>query len=157
MKTNIFTQSIQALLICFVCSNHASAWQNEQGIVIAEQKIVTQKPITHHVKNGALIGGIGLSVITITVELAAGALSEGAGTLVALAALGYGGLGAGMGGIVGASTYLFKPDNPLIYEYKVKSLSQPSIYTIRQSSTPIPLNTKVRIIERNHTRLIRKI
>lgn len=43
-----------------------------------------------------------------------------------------------------------------VYQFKVKSLSDNKIYTVEQYSPPIPVNTKVKIIERNNKVFVKK-
>ena len=83
-------------------------------------------------------GGVGSTLAGATIFAGAGALTLGLVGAVAGASAGY---------------YMTKVNS---YQYTVKSLDDASIYTIQQYATPIPLNTKVKIMERNGSMFIRK-
>lgn len=65
-------------------------------------------------------------------------------------------LGTAVGSGAGVVTYALDPKNTSTYQYKVKSLTNAKILTIQQRTVPIPLNAKVRILERNGSVFIRK-
>ena len=67
------------------------------------------------------------------------------------------GLGSALAGA--ASGYIIEKSKgrSTLYQFTVKSLNDATkIYTVRQYSTLIPLNTKVKVLERNGTIFIRK-
>jgi len=131
------------------------------GIVIDKQKVYTQNHLKNGLKKGssaAIAGGllVGTVVSVGSVLLGAGAAEI---PIVALATLGYGAASAltfGAGGIiVGAGTSYFLYSSKNMQQFKVKSLETGKIFLIEQYSS-IPLNTKVKIIERNDRVFIKK-
>ena len=129
------------------------------GIVIAEQKIIQKEPVNYHpikngAKNGALIGALGGGATALGLIAFLGA-SPIAG--VFLFPILYGTtLGTAIGSGAGIVAYALNPKNSSTYQYKVKSLTNAKILTIQQQTLPIPLNAKVRILERNGSMFIRK-
>lgn len=132
-------------------ANGVYADSSKDGIVIASQKIIhVRNNIAHPVKHYTTAGGtIGLVSGVVVGGLAAGPIGLVVGPVV------YGTLGAGLGAGTGVLSSAFNPSQVIEYQYKVKSLSDSKIYTIQQGAKPIPLNTKVRMIDRNNKLLIR--
>lgn len=61
------------------------------------------------------------------------------------------------GGGIGLLEYGFMSSHATTWQYKVKSLNTDKVFTIREQSTSIPLNTEVKVIERNGEMFIRSI
>lgn len=92
----------------------------------------------------------------------------GGGTILAGETIGTAAVFAGMGalafgvvGVVAGGTagYLIEKSNAKsdLYQFTVKSLQDVGkVYTVKQYSSPIPLNTKVKILERDGSLFIRK-
>lgn len=153
-----FTRALFLMLIIAMLLGCVTT-QYGDGIVVAEQKIIEKQPVNYHpIKNGARNGAL------------FGALSGGASALGLIAFVGaspiagvfiipilYGtALGTAIGSGAGVVAYALNPKKSTTYQYKIKSLTNAEIFTIQQQTIPIPLNAKVRILERNGTLFIRK-
>lgn len=143
--------SVYAALVGVILANNVHADASHDGIVIASQKIThVRNNNAHPVKHYATAGGtIGLVSGVVVGGIVAGPIG------LVVAPIVYGTLGAGLGAGTGVLNYAFNPSQAVEYQYKVRSLSDSKIYTIQQGSQPIPLNTKVRMIDRHNKLLIR--
>jgi len=160
-KITRYTSLILSVSTLFGCA----VTSHGDGIVIAEQKTNNinerQNQIKHNAKVVGIAGAIGGGLVGGTFILWYG-LMEGSSLASTLAgatifagagALTFGLVGAVVGGSVGYY-YMGKVNS---YQYTVKSLHDSNIYKIKQYSAPIPLNTKVKVLERNGSMFIRKI
>ena len=132
------------------------------GIIVSEQKIGNKNHLKAGKKagaRGAMVGGIaGASFagwyslmepgISVGIDLAGVAIWGAAGALaigvpVAVAA-------------IGTSYLIDKSDKRNIYQFKIKSFKEDKIFTIEQYAVPMPVNTKVKILERNGSVFIKR-
>ncbi len=143
--------SVCAALVGVIIANGLHADSSKEGIVIASQKIIhVRNNNAHPVKHYTAAGGtIGLVSGFVVGGIIAWPLGLVVGPVV------YGTLGAGLGAGTGVLSSVFNPSQAVEYQYKVKSLSNSKIYAIQQGAMPIPLNTKVCMINRNKKLLIR--
>lgn len=165
---NTLTRFILFCLLVSMLFGCAATYHGD-GIVISEQKINNSVQIPSHIKQGAKIGGTVGAISGGVVGAGFGILYFGLGG-ASHAATYYGGsiFGAALGGVtfglVGAAigmsaAYVSEKitENSANYQYTVRSLYDvKKTFTIRQYSIPVPLNTKVKILERNGTMFIRK-
>lgn len=141
------------------------------GVVIAEQhekhfverKNYIKNQTKHDAKVGGTVGSAGGGVLLGSfaawygfMEVGVGSALAGAAVWGAAGALTFGLAGAAIGGTAG---YVIEKSKSKYehYQFKVRSLQDATkIYTVKQYSPPIPLNTKVKILERNGSTFVRK-
>lgn len=166
MISKITTYFLLATLT-FSVSGCATTHRLGDGIIVAA------KPLNEHdysphdrtetgAKVGGVIGAVSGGVVGGVIGLIPGIMS---GTMPGLMICTIGGsvIGAtifgltvgAVGGTVGYAADL-TVQNRSQYEFKVKSDNKSQIMTITQYSSAIPLNTSVRILEKNGTIFIRK-
>jgi len=135
--------------------------------------IVAAKPLNEHdysssdrtetgAKIGGTIGAVGGGIVGGAIGLVPGFMSGSAPGLMictiggaVIGATIFGVTAGAVGGTVGYAADL-TAQNRSQYEFKVKSDNQSQILTITQYSGAIPLNTSVRILEKNGTIFVRK-
>ncbi|MDP3561322.1 MAG: hypothetical protein Q8R83_03995 [Legionellaceae bacterium] len=163
-KTTAYVLSITITLSLTSC---ATTHRVGNGIVIAEKKIneLDYKPHDRTLTGlkvggtvGAVTGGVVGGVIGLLPGIMSGSLPglvicTFAGSVIGATIVGL--TGGTIGGGVGYAGDLFV-QNQSVYEFKVKSLNYPEILTITQHSSAIPLNSSVRILEKENTVFIRK-
>jgi hypothetical protein len=157
-------------LFVFILSSTGcvTTYQRGDGIVISEKKL---NQMTLHSGDktikGAKIGGtagiVSGGIIGGAVGLVPGFMSGSVPGLVICTVVGgvigasvLGLTGGALGGTVGYVSDLVVQNAPE-YEFRIKPLNESKILTIRQHSGVIPVNTRVRILEKNNAIFIRKI
>lgn len=155
-----------SMLFGCVTTNHG------YGVIIAERKENDTRDRQNHIKDrmkhdakivgtaSAIGGGILCGSFVLWYGIMEG-VSIGpvlAGTAIWATA---GALTFGLAGVVAGGTagYLVEKSNAKseLYQFTVKSLQDVGkVYTVKQYSSPIPLNTKVKILERDGSLFIRK-
>lgn len=153
------------MLFGCVTTNHG------YGVIIAERKENDMRDRQNHIKDrikhdakiagttSAIGGGVLLGSFAAWygfMEVGVGSALAGAALWGAAGALTFGLAGAAVGGTAG---YLIEKSNAKsdLYQFTVKSLQDVGkVYTVKQYSSPIPLNTKVKILERDGSLFIRK-
>lgn len=142
------------------------------GIIIAEQKkdkrydrqCHMKKQMKHYAKTAGTTGAISGGFLGGSIALWYGMMEGVAiapivgGTIASAAA---GALTFGLAGIMvgGISGYAIEESNSklALYQFKVKSLyDNGKIYTIEQYVSPIPLDSKVKILEKHGSLFIKK-
>ena len=170
-----------ASILCIILTLHvsgcASNYQQGNGTVIAVKKMYDKDYKPHQIsETGTQIGGIAGAAGGASIG---GILGLMAGVLGASSGLGSGMLvlstivGAGVGGVIGGvagcavgGTVGYLADTVIpssgMYQFEVKRNNDSSLYpdpkilTIIQYSKEIPVNTKVRIFDKNGSLFIRK-
>lgn len=164
IMNNNLTKAV-GLIVSLSLLPACAAKHYDDGVIISEQKIVSPCQVASHpIKTAAGIGGLsgaiaggtlggligwGIADLTDASVLSCVAIGAGSGALF------LGGVsaavGAGGGLLYYGATYQNQP-----YEYKVRTYQTNEILTIQQNAAPIPVHTKVRILERSGSRFIRR-
>lgn len=162
-------KSIASLsLACLLLSLNGCATTHFVGDGIVKQT----KPLHHldikpgeHTKNAAIkgltYGGIGGGIFGSAVGMIIGSELSAPGIIVGgvvggvVGAAYYGLLVAAVGTSLGYLSDLAHKNYPH-YEMKVQSVPYAQVWTVTQYTTEIPLNTKVRVFERNGKMFVRK-
>lgn len=131
------------------------------GVVIEKQKVGKKdhfKPAKKAGVRSGVVAGTALSSFSLWYGILEG-VSIGSSILGVAIWGSVGALGVGLPVAATAITVPFLADKLTqadIYQFKVKSLANNKIYTVEQYSPPIPVRTKVRIIERSHKVFVKK-
>ena len=159
---------IISLSICFVLFGCATTQNYGSGIVIKKEMYnVGSKRDLGIIKERTIKTAIPTALVgTVTLgSLAALASMISYGTDTALFVL----TGATAGGIIGGVTgiavgggaglieYGLLSSHEATWQYQVKSLSSSNVFTIKEQETNIPLNTHVKIMEKNGMMFIKKL
>lgn len=167
MLYNLFTKLILSLLIASMLSGCATT-NHGYGVIIAQRKVTNvaerQNYVKNQVKHDAITAGTrgvvsgAMAGVILLTSVAGSGFSlftlETLGTAAVCA--GTGALTLGLAGVVvgGVAGYIIEKSKAKsdLYQLAVRSLSDSTqIYTVRQYSPFIPLNTKVTILESNGT------
>lgn len=137
------------------------------GVIVAAKPLNEQdyNPVNRTetgVKLGGKIGAVGGGIVGGAVGLVPGLMSGSAPGLM-ICTIGGAAIGAtllgvtagAVGGTVGYAADL-TAQHRSHYEFKVKSDHEAQVLTVTQYSSAIPLNTSVRILEKNGTLFVRK-
>lgn len=166
IKKFITLNLLIALIITFF--GCATTYHRGNGIIIAEKKIKNKDYKPHQATTtGALIGGsvggAGGAITGGAIGFAVGGFLSNSISIAALSALGGGVAGALVVGVAGGAIggglgYAVDVTTPGagVYEFTVKSDDERKPLTIRQYTTPIPLNTPVYILEKDNLIFIKK-
>jgi hypothetical protein len=167
IKNLIFVRSILSGLMLSLLLSCATTYQGD-GRVIDTQKVSIAHPKTTGIvkERTAQVGLIG-AASGATVGGAFGLLgallspsASAAGWTLAFAsggALVSGGVGLLLGSGLGLAQYGLTPSEKDMWQYKVKSLSGPESFIIRQKAPPIPLDSHVKIMKKNGVLSIKPI
>ena len=167
MFRKIFTSLV--LIICIIASTGcATTYQRGEGVVLSEKKLNQMsfhsgEKTLEGVRIGGTAGIVGGGIIGGLIGAIPGVLAMSTPGLVigtaigAVAGAGLLGLtGGAIGGTLGYVNDLAVQNAPE-YEFRIKQSSDPEILTIRQHSGVIPVNTSVKILEKNGAYFIKKI
>jgi outer membrane lipoprotein SlyB len=171
ISVSMFRKILNCLfLFVFILSSTGcvTTYRRGEGVVISEKKLnqmnlESGNKTVEGIKIGGTAGMVGGGVIGGAVGLIPGIMSGSSAGLVICTAVG-GVIGAGLlgltGGVLGGTVgYLgdLAVQNAPEYEFKIKQFNGSQILTIRQHSSVIPINTRVRILEKNGELFIKKI
>jgi len=161
------TSRLTILTLIFTMLLGCATTYHGDGIIIKEQKIGKKKHLKEGKKagtRGAIVGGTAAA----TLYLWSGLMEAGIPSTLAvaggsLAVMGIvGSAGALVIGLpvaaaaIGTSYLIDKSNKKDMYQFNVKSLEENKTYTIEQYAVPMPINTKVKILERNGVVFIKK-
>lgn len=155
---------ILIFIVCLISACSATHYKGD-GVILSEKKINSHDFKPHEVtKAGAIIGGtagiitgaamggaFGLALGAFASYNTAGvvAWTLGTGTLGALI------VGAAGGAIGGGAGYMIDvASHPVGYQYVIQPTYQSETITLTQYARPIPVNTKVHILEKNQSLFI---
>jgi hypothetical protein len=152
------------LILMFSMTLGCATTYHGDGIIISEQKIGNKNHFKAGKKagtRGAMAGGIaGVSFAAWCGHMVGGVTLASVGdTLLAMAVLGtLEALTIGTPVAVAAGTFYLidKSNKRNTYQFKIKSLEENKTFTIDQYAVPMPVNTKVKILERNGSVFIKK-
>jgi hypothetical protein len=149
----------------------ATTYDRGEGIVISEKKVKDKDYKPHqNTQTGAIDGGtvgviggaVGGGLVGLGVGAVIGSFGGGIPLILATtfggAAIGgltFGVAGTVVGSGVGYAVDVSTPDTG-VYEFTVQSENQIKPLTITQYSSPIPVNTPVRILEKNNLIFIKQ-
>jgi hypothetical protein len=147
-------------LILAMLSSCATTYHGD-GVITSKQKIGKKNHLQAGKKagtKGAIVGGAAAgSFIGWT------GIMEGVGvgsTLTSVAIFGAAGaltVGLPVAATVATTSYLVnKKNNKDVYRFNVKSLKDNKTFVVEQYAIPMPVNTKVQIIERNKSVFIKR-
>lgn len=163
---NIITLITLAVFLTSL-SGCATTYHRDDGIIIAEKKIGNKDYKPHQatengVRVGASVGGTSGAVMGGLFGLCAGAFSESIPIMVFTTAVGgvvgaaiYGAAGGLIGGGIGYAVDATAPDAGT-YEFTVKPDQGSKPVTVTQYGRPLPINTPVHILEKDHRVFIEK-
>lgn len=165
-------KKLAAILIVCICSNLlvscATTYDRGNGVVLSAKKIQNRDYKLHEgAKTGAVIGGttgaVGGAAAGGFVGMALGAFGHVAAPVLIATTLGgavvgaviVGGAGAAAGAGLGYIVDIGNTDAGL-YQFVIKPDNNSKIIKVTQYSSPLPIDSRVRILEKNDAIYIEK-
>lgn len=159
-------KTIIIISICLISACSTTHYKGD-GVILSEKKINSQSYKPHEgTTTGALIGGtagvISGAAVGSVFGLIIGAFTTTstlgiAGIILGSSAIGAMVVGTAGSAVGGGTGYIIDVLNhPAAYQYTIKPNYQSDAITITQNAPPIPVHTKVRILEKNHSLFIIK-
>jgi hypothetical protein len=167
MFFNKTTAQLTIITLTFSMLFGCATTYHGDGIIVSEQKIGKKNHLKEGAKagvRGATVGGTASASFVLwygLMEAGVPSTLVSAGNLLAgMAILGSAGALAiavpAAVTAVGTSYVINKSNKKDIYQFNVKSLNKDKTFIIKQYAVPMPVNTKVRIIERNGSVFMKK-